>query len=119
MRSLSILVIDDDEDVREVLAELLILEGHLVSTAVDGPQGVSRAISQAPEIVLIDQSLPGFGGDEVARRIRARLGHAVRLIALSGSDEPVSHFFDASLAKPATSAEILAALEARPQRQSA
>lgn len=119
MRSLRVLVVDDDEDMREVLAEMLILEGHLVSTASDGPQGVARAVAINPDVVLIDQSLPGFDGDEVARRVRLRLGNAVRLIALSGSCDAAGPFFDAQLVKPASLGEIAAVLHAVPERISA
>ena len=82
--SLHILIIEDNTDARETLATLLRMLGHLIETAATGPQGVQRALTDRPKIVLIDLGLPGLDGYQVARQIRAVLGDAVFLVALSG-----------------------------------
>ena len=66
-----ILIVEDGDDNRESLQELLESHGHRVDTAVDGEQGVERAIAGHPEVALVDIGLPRLDGYEVARRIRA------------------------------------------------
>jgi CheY-like chemotaxis protein len=79
-----VLLVEDSPDVREVLAELLGLEGYLVETVGDGLTAVERARATRPEVVLVDLGIPGIDGLEVARRIRTELGAAPRLVAVTG-----------------------------------
>jgi signal transduction histidine kinase/ActR/RegA family two-component response regulator len=102
----SILIIEDNTDARTTLQQLLTLLGHRVETAVNGVQGVEAALAGRPRIALIDLGLPGVDGLEVARQVRAGLGDAVRLIALTGHASvedrrgALDAGFDAHLAKP-------------------
>ncbi len=107
---MKILLVDDDADVREVLAELLTMEGHSVTSAADGPEGVLRALQTEPEVAFIDLTLPGIDGVEVARRIRSVMGSSVLLVALSGLADASPRGFDARLTKPSGASEILALL---------
>ncbi len=79
-----ILLVEDNEDAREMLRMLLTLAGHEVYVAGDGPSGIDMAETVGPNVVVIDLGLPGVDGYEVARRLRARQGKDVDLIALSG-----------------------------------
>jgi CheY-like chemotaxis protein len=79
-----VLVIEDDEDTRDVLRLLLELDGHRVETAADGAHGVALATRSAPDVVLIDIGLPGSDGYTVARQIRSVLGPGVLLVAVTG-----------------------------------
>ena len=79
-----ILLVEDSRDARALLRVVLELDGHVVEEATDGTTGIRMAVEWAPDIVLLDIGLPGLDGYEVARRIRKRLGHAVRLVAVSG-----------------------------------
>ena len=78
----------------------------VVEEASDGVSAVPKAVEWAPDIVLLDIGLPGLDGYEVASRIRRRLGHAVRLVALTGyanheaRDRSTEAGFDAHLVKP-------------------
>ncbi|HEX2972958.1 MAG TPA: PAS domain S-box protein [Tepidisphaeraceae bacterium] len=83
-----ILLVEDQADARRVLRRLLTLWGHQVEVAEDGPEAVDKAIAQSPEVALVDIGLPGFSGYEVAQRIRAALGNAIFLIALTGYGQP-------------------------------
>lgn len=112
-----ILLVDDDDDVREVLGELLTLEGHAVTAASDGAEGVLRALQTEPEVAFIDLTLPGIDGVEVARRIRAVMGASVLLVALSGHADASPRGFDARLTKPSSAEEILAVLGRAGARQ--
>jgi CheY-like chemotaxis protein len=83
-----ILIVEDGADNREALAELLITCGHRVDEAMDGEQGIERALAVRPEVALVDIGLPRADGYEVARQIRAALGSAISLIALTGYGQP-------------------------------
>lgn len=80
-----VLVVDDNRDAADTLGLLFELDGHTVRLAHDGPSAVSEAAEFQPEIILMDLGLPGFNGDEAARRIRAQPS-SVRpfIIALTG-----------------------------------
>jgi len=80
-----VLLVEDSEDIRTALAELLELLGHRVEAVADGLVAVERARATQPEIVLVDLGIPGIDGLEVARRIRAELGGGPRLVALTGA----------------------------------
>ena len=65
------LVVDDNADASETLTMLLGLWGHDVQSAADGPTAVETAAAHRPDVVLLDISLPGMSGYEVADRLRA------------------------------------------------
>ena len=73
-QSLRVLVVDDDDVLREALCELLIDRGFdVVGEARNGPEGVSLAIERRPDVVLIDFRMPGMDGLEATNRIKAKL----------------------------------------------
>jgi signal transduction histidine kinase len=65
-----ILVIDDEDDVRKVVAETLEDFGHKVSTAADGPQGLSILETEEFDLIVLDYAMPGMNGAEVAEAAR-------------------------------------------------
>lgn len=69
-RRMRILVVDDNVDLAQAMRTLLTQAGHEVQIAHDGPQGIAVALSQRPEIVLLDIGLPGLDGYQVATRLR-------------------------------------------------
>lgn len=82
---LSIVLIEDNTDVAEVLALWLRDQGHTVQVARDGLEGVELVKSAVPEVVLCDIGLPGIDGVEVCKRIRAlELARAPYMVALTG-----------------------------------
>lgn len=66
----AILVIDDDEGVRESLKDFLELQGYAVRMAEDGVQGVQFAIERPPNLIILDLEMPASHGDTVFRRLR-------------------------------------------------
>jgi signal transduction histidine kinase/ActR/RegA family two-component response regulator len=112
-----IVLVEDNVDIRETLSELLVLDGYRVSGAADGPQGLTRILSEEPNVALVDVGLPGFDGYELARRARARLGDGLVLIAMTGYGQPddrVRAFeagFDEHVVKPVSVEELAAAIE--------
>jgi PAS domain S-box-containing protein len=80
-----ILIVDDNGDAAESLAELLALLGHETSTAHDGVAALDMAERLRPSVVLLDIGLPGMSGHDVARAIRREpWGADMLLIALTG-----------------------------------
>jgi CheY-like chemotaxis protein len=66
-----ILLVEDNEMNRDMLSRRLIRNGHEVSIAIDGKQGVDMALSLLPDLILMDMSLPVIDGWEATRRVRA------------------------------------------------
>jgi PAS domain S-box-containing protein len=83
-RGRRVLVADDMRDSADTLARMLVLLGHEVRTVYDGVEAVEELERFEPDVVLLDIGMPRLNGYEAARRIRQRLGSAVRLIALTG-----------------------------------
>jgi PAS domain S-box-containing protein len=103
-----ILVIEDNRDAADSLAEVLALGGHHVEVAYDGPAGLAKARARPPEIVFCDIGLPaGMDGYAVARALRSDPGTApAYLVALTGYAQPEDQRrargegFDLHLPKP-------------------
>ena len=118
----SVLVIEDNDDTREVLRFMLETEGARVDTAERGEDGVRAAARLKPTIVLCDIGLPDIDGLEVARQLRAHGDlAAARLIALTGygQAEDVRNAaeagFEAHLTKPVNLEQLLALLSPAPR----
>ena len=115
--TLRTVVIDDNADARELLAELLKSHGHDVMTAADGHEGLAMIRDHRPDVALVDLGLPGIDGLALAHELRVQCPDlCTRLIALTGyghaSDmqRTKEAGFHAHLVKPATVVSILAAL---------
>ena len=80
-----IVIVEDNDDVREMLRYLLESIGHEVDEASDGVQGIAKVAELQPDVALVDIGLPGLDGFEVARRLRASGAvSGTLLIALTG-----------------------------------
>ncbi len=79
-----ILLVEDNEMNRDMLSRRLIRRGYEVVLAVDGEEGVARAESEMPALILMDMSLPVLDGWEAARKLRATPAtRAIPIIALT------------------------------------
>lgn len=79
-----ILLVEDNEINRDMLSRRLERRGYRVATALDGEQGVSMAGLEAPDLILMDMSLPVLDGWEAARRLKAAPEtRAIPIIALT------------------------------------
>ena len=82
---LRILIVDDHEDTAEMLSMLLTGKGHETQVALDGTAALVAAAAFQPHIGLLDLSLPGMSGYELAHRLRAMPGLThIRLVAVTG-----------------------------------
>lgn len=119
-QALRLVVVEDNQDIRELFAEALTANGHLVACAEDGPSGLSTVLSFDPDVAFVDVGLPGFDGYEVARRARAA-GSRARLVALTGygqkedKQRAVEAGFDEHLVKPVRSEDLRRSLEKAPR----
>jgi two-component system CheB/CheR fusion protein len=112
-----ILVVDDEEDAANALAEVLTIQGHESLVAHDGLAAVEMARSFRPEVVLLDIGLPLMDGYEVARRLRQELGdERILLVALTGYRKDATRIeqagFDRHLIKPPDMRKLFAWLAA-------
>ncbi len=110
-----VLVVDDNEALRENLAEALQLEGYSVSMAASGEAALERLASDPPpRVVLVDYKMPGMSGADLLGRIREdpRLA-GVRVVMTTGSVgiRSLTKAADAILMKPFGVRELLSALK--------
>jgi len=79
-----ILVVEDNEMNRDMLSRRLMRKGYAVIIALDGEEGVTKAQAEAPDLILMDMSLPVLDGWEATRRLKAAPEtHAIPIIALT------------------------------------
>jgi DNA-binding response OmpR family regulator len=108
-----LLIVEDDDDLRDTLSVMLELRGHRVLAAPDGASALELAARVHPRAALVDLGLPDISGHEVARRLRASPGLApILLIALTGFSAEAERIaameagFDEFLVKPVWAAEL-------------
>ncbi|MFM0091750.1 ATP-binding protein [Paraburkholderia sediminicola] len=107
MAPMRILLVDDSADATEALGTLLELEGHEVKRAQSGPDALSIVESFTPDVALIDITMPGMDGLELAQLLRLRAQCCLtKLVALTGYTDAVGRLqtdervFDGHLTKP-------------------
>ena len=79
-----VLVVDDNLDSADTMAELVRIWGHDVRTAHDGPSALACAQEFRPQVILLDVGLPGMDGYELARRLRAAGLAGELLVSVTG-----------------------------------
>ena len=105
-RPFRVLIVEDDDDSREMLSELVSLLGHDPVRASNAREALEHVREAEPEVALIDIGLPEIDGCEVARRLRASGASRVRLVALTGysdggtRDTAAAAGFDDFVVKP-------------------
>ncbi|WP_328470527.1 response regulator [Actinoplanes sp. NBC_00393] len=84
-RTATVLVVDDDEGVRELIAFLLQRAGYRAVTATDGPEALRIFTDTRPDLVILDMVMPGLDGVSVCERIRADAATAAMpVVMMSG-----------------------------------
>ena len=114
--AISVLIVEDDKNITELLQMYLEKEGYAVTTAGDGGQGLTKFRTIKPDIVLLDIMMPVMDGWEVCKAIRAESQTPViMLTAKSETDDKVTGLksgADDYITKPFEMREVLARIEA-------
>jgi DNA-binding response OmpR family regulator len=114
----SILVVDDEPTIAEVVARYLERAGYRTQVAGDGPSAVAAALGSRPDLIVLDIMLPGFDGLEVMRRIHEDLEGRVAVILLTAKGEESDRLVglrrgaDDYVVKPFSPAELVARVQA-------
>ncbi|GAB7187294.1 response regulator transcription factor [Kitasatospora sp. Ki12] len=117
-----VLVVDDDAAIRRTLERGLRLSGFTVALAEDGEAALERLVPAAPDVLVLDVSMPGLSGAEVCRTLRAR-GDDIPVLMLSALDEPADRVAglqagaDDYLVKPFALEELVLRLRALLRRR--
>lgn len=86
-----ILIIDDEEDIRDILSYNLQKEGYKVYTASNGPKGIKKAIEEVPDLVLLDVMMPEMDGIEICQTLRENeITKNIRICFLTARSEDYS-----------------------------
>jgi CheY-like chemotaxis protein len=110
-------VVDDNRDAADSTAELLALCGARVEVRYAGEDAVVAAVEEPPDAVVLDLSMPGMDGFEVAERIRGAGNRPPLIVALTALEDyrtlerEVAAGFDLHFTKPVDAAELLDALK--------
>lgn len=113
-RAPRVLVVDDNQDAATTLAFLLAAAGYKAEAAFDGPSALRTAEDFRPDACVLDISMPGMDGYELARRLRARFAAAPPVLATVTAHGDHDHLeraaeagFDLHFTKPADPAELV------------
>jgi two-component system response regulator ResD len=123
-RRASVLIVEDEPMIAEVVARYLDRAGFETRTAHDGPAAVAAAMSRRPDLVVLDVMLPGFDGIEVMRRLHGDLDGRVPVILLTAKGEEADRVVglqrgaDDYVVKPFSPAELVAGVVAVLRRTS-
>jgi len=114
----TVLVVDDEPTIVEVVSRYLARAGFMAREAFDGPGAVEAARQHRPDLVVLDVMLPGFDGIEVMRRLHEQPGEPVPVILLTARAEESDRLIglrrgaDDYVVKPFSPAELIARVEA-------
>lgn len=112
MTSRTVIIIDDEPQIRTLLSIVLEAQGYIVRTAGDGATGLVEIAMSPPDIVLLDLSLPDMDGREVLGKMRQWSNIPVIILSVRGSDVEKAALLDAGaddyLTKPFSNTELLA-----------
>ena len=99
-----VLIVDDDQSIRELISMTLEDEGYTVVTAPEGKSALEKVAEQSPDVILLDTRMPVMDGWEFARQFRELPASKASLIMLTAVDDPDNAASelgaDAYLAKP-------------------
>src|SRR5437588_3553862 len=114
----SVLVVDDEPTIAEVVARYLERAGYQTRIAYDGVEAIEAAASQRPDLVVLDLMLPGIDGLEVMRRLREQDRERTAVILLTAKGEESDRVIglrlgaDDYVVKPFSPAELVARVDA-------
>jgi len=116
-RQIRVLVVEDEEAIREGLIDVLVFHGYDVDSAATGPEGLDKALTGRFDLILLDIMLPGIDGYEICDRIRAKDRYQpIIMLTAKSSDEEIIHGLklgaDDYVAKPFSIQQLVLRVEA-------
>ncbi len=117
----TILIVEDEQNIVDILSFNLEREGYNTLEAYDGPTGLQLALEQNPDLILLDLMLPGLNGFDVCRKIRES-GSSIPIIMLTAREEEEDKVLglelgaDDYITKPFSMRELLARVKANIRR---
>lgn len=116
-RSISILVVEDEEAIRSGLIDVFVFHGYDVDSAATGPEGLRKALTGKFDLILLDIMLPGMDGYEICNQIRARdRDQPIIMLTAKTSDEEIVQGLklgaDDYVAKPFSVQQLVLRIEA-------
>ncbi len=116
-KSIQILVVEDEEAIREGLIDVLVFHGYAVDSAATGPEGLEKAQTGKFDLILLDIMLPGMDGYEICDRIRAEdRDQPIIMLTAKTSDEEIIQGLklgaDDYVSKPFSIAQLVLRIEA-------
>lgn len=122
MNNASILIIEDEAQIRKLLTITLQSNDYKVIEASTGKEGISLVASHSPDLVLLDIGLPDQSGHEVLRHIREWFGKPIIIVSVQNSEEDIIKALDSGandyLLKPFRTGELLARIRSSLRRTS-
>jgi two-component system, OmpR family, KDP operon response regulator KdpE len=116
MRALTILVVDDEPQARRVLRTALVAQGFEVTDASCGEDAVDKLREETPDVILLDLKMPGMGGLEACREIRASSEVPIIVVSAKKTRQARTEAFEAGadqyIAKPCEIDELVACIRA-------
>jgi CheY-like chemotaxis protein len=110
----TVLVVDDEEDVRAITSWLLQANGYCVRTAANGAEALALLEPEPPDLILLDMLMPVMDGWQFARELRARARSRIPLVVVTAADHPARRAAevdaDGFVSKPFDLEELLAAV---------
>ncbi len=119
----TILVIEDEQNINDILAFSLKKEGYKTISALDGITGLEKALTENPDLILLDVMLPGLDGWEVCKKIREQ--SQVPIIMLTAREDEIDKILglelgaDDYITKPYSMRELAARVKANLRRSAA
>ena len=119
----TVLIIEDEQNIVDILSFNLGREGYDTLEALDGPTGLQLALEQNPDLILLDLMLPGMNGFDVCRKLR-EAGSAVPILMLTAREEEADKVLglelgaDDYITKPFAMRELMARVKANIRRVS-
>lgn len=83
----TVLIVDDEVEIVELVALLLETEGYRVETATNGQEGLERVSMGLPDLILLDMKMPVMDGWQFARAFHARYDHQVPIVVVTAADD--------------------------------
>ena len=120
MTNARILIVDDEPQIRRVMRTTLAAQGYVVDDARSGEEALQRIREDKPDLILLDMNMPGMGGLEACRQIRATSDAAIIMLTVRDSEQDKVGALDAGaddyVVKPFHTHELLARIRAALRR---